>query len=284
MMIAPRRILHLFFFFLFLIAALVPPLGAEEKIVGEGEHKGLIVNQGEQVLKVAPIKPGQTLQAFLSPEWRVEERGRVEWVLTDQSGATLRTARHHQPEAETMLLEWTSNSEPRPKGYSIRIRGMNGNFPGEILGQYAVNITLWDQNDGNSGTDAPESFEKALELPISEPGTYRFDEGFLSGTADLYDLYKISLKPNHSLSLKAQPLQWNGADKKARVRWEFLNRFLKPMKEGQCPFAQMSPFVVKVFHPQVKSSNKPAVFYLLMKIEGEVSLIYTLQADTREGR
>jgi hypothetical protein len=284
-MIVPGMIPYFLFFLFFLAAALAPPLlAAEEKIVGEGEHKGLIVNEGEQILRVASIKPGQTLQAFISPEWRVEEGGRVEWVLSDLSGATLRTARHHQPEAETLLLEWTSNSEPRPNGYLIRIRGLEGNFPGEILGQYTVNLALWDQNDGNSGTDAPESFEKALELPVSEPGTYQFDECFLSSTADIYDIYRISLRPNHSLTLKAAPIQWKGTDKKAKVRWEFSNRFFKPMKAGQFAVSEVSSFVVKIFHPQVKSSNKPAIFYLLVKIEGEASLVYSLHVDTREGR
>jgi hypothetical protein len=280
-MITPRMISC---FLLFFFAAIASPLLAEEKIVGEGEHKGFIVKEGEQTLRISPIKPGQTLQAFVSPQWSAEEGGRVEWVLTDSNGVRLRTARHHQPEAETILLEWTSNSEPRPNGYVIHIHGMGGNFPGEILGQYTVNLSLWDQNDGDAETDAPETYEKALELPVSEPGTYHFDECFLSGTADIYDIYKISIKPNHSLSLTVKPSQWNGVDKKAKVRWEFLNRFFKRMKEGQCTLAEMSPFVVKVFHPQVKSSNKPAIFYLLVKIEGEVSLIYTLQADMKEGR
>ncbi len=270
--------------FLFSCLAIASPLLAEEKIVEEGEHRGFIVNEGEQILRVSPIKPGQTLQAFVSPQWSVEERGRVEWVMTDSSGARLRTARHHQPEAETILLEWTSNSEPRPNGYLIYIRGMGGTSSGEILGQYTVNLSLWDQNDGGSGTDAPESYERALELPISEPGTYHFDECFLSGTADLYDIYKIFIKPNHSLTLTAKPFQWNGADRKAKVRWEFLNRSFQRMKEGRGAFPETSPFVVKVFHPQVKSSNKPAIFYLLVKIEGKASLIYTLQADMKEGR
>jgi hypothetical protein len=271
-------------FLLFFCLAIGPPLLAEEKIAGEGEHKGFIVKEGEQILRVSAVKPGQTLQAVVSPQWSAEEGGRVEWVLTDSNGVRLRTARHHQPEAEAILLEWTSNSEPRPNGYAVHIRGMGGNFPGEILGQYTVYLSLWDQNDGDSGTDAPESYEKALELPVSEPGTYLFDECFLSGTADIYDIYKISIKPNHSLTLMAKPLQWNGSDKKAKVRWEFLNRSFQRMKEGQDAFSGMSPFVVKIFHPQVKSSNKPTIFYLLVKIEGEASLIYTLQADMKEGR
>jgi hypothetical protein len=280
-MSAPRLI---FCVVLFLLAATVSSAPAGESNVGQGEHRGQIVNREEQTLRVTRIKPGQTLQAFLSAQWVLEEGGRVEWVLTDTQGTRLRTARHHQPETETLLLEWTSNSEPNPNGYLIHIRGMGGSSPGELLGQYIVNLSLWDQNDGGSGTDAPESFEKALDLPVSEPGSYFFDECFLSGTADVYDLYRISVKPNHSLVLQAKPLQWKGIDPKARVRWEFLNRSLKRMKEGQGAFSEMSPFVVKIFHPQIRSSNKPAVFYLLVKIEGGVSLIYTLQAEMKEGR
>jgi hypothetical protein len=278
---APRPI---FWLVLFLLAAPVSSLPARESNVGEGEHRGQIVNREEQILRVGPVKPGQTLELLLSAEWSVEERGKVEWVLTDTRGTRLRTARHHQPETEPITFEWTSNSEPNPSGYLIHIRGMGGSFPGELLGHYFLNLSLKDQNDGGSGTDAPERYEKALNLPISEPGFYFFDECFLSATADVYDLYRISVKPNHVLTLEAKPLQWKGDGVKAKVRWEFSNRSLKRMKEGQSLFSEMSPFVVKIFHPQTRSSSRPAVFYLLVKIEGEVSLVYTIQAETKEGR
>jgi hypothetical protein len=257
---------------------------AEERLAGEGEHRGFILQEGEQVLVVNSIKPGQTIQAHVAPQWSVEKEGRVEWVLTDGSGNKLRAGSHHQPEEAPLLLEWTSNSQPRPDSFRIQIRGKGAGFPGEILGQYVVQLSLWDQNDGSSGTDAPETYEKALELPLSDPGLHIFNEGFISGTADIYDIYKISLKPNHSLTLKAVPVQWKGSDKRGKVRWDFLNRSFKRMKDGQNSLSEPSPFVVRVFHPQVKSANKPATFYLLVKIEGEVSLIYSLQAEVKEGR
>lgn len=260
------------------------PLGAEERTVGEGEHRGFILHDGEQVLRVEPIKPGQTIQAQVYPQWNVEKGGRVEWGLTDGGGAKLRAASHRQPEDQPILLEWTSNSEPRPDAYRIHIQGRGGHVSGEVLGQYVVQISLWDQNDGDSGTDAPETYEKALELPVSEPGIHNFIECFASGTADIYDIYKISVRPNHSLTLKATPVLWNGADKRGKVHWDFLNRSFKRMKDGQSSLPETSPFVVKVFHPQVRSGNKPAIFYLLVKIEGDVSLIYSLQTEVKEGR
>lgn len=260
------------------------PTRAEERIVGEGQHRGFIIHEGEQVLKTGLVKPGQTIQAQVSPQWNAGKGGRVEWTLTDSSGAPLRAGSQHQPSEEPLLLEWTSNSDPRPDAYRIQIQGKGGSFPGEILGQYIVQISLWDQNDGSSGTDAPETYEKALELPASEPGLHIFNECFLSGTADIYDIYKISLKPNRSLTLKAIPVQWNGADKRGMVRWDFLNRSFKRMKDGQSSLSETSPFMVRVFHPQVRSGSKPAIFYLLVKIEGEVSLVYSLQAEIKEGR
>ncbi len=278
-MLAPKPALGLVLFFL---AAGISPAAAELS-VGEGEHRGQIVNREEQILRVGPVKPGQTLQLFLSAQWDVAG-GKVEWVLTDTRGTRLRTARHHQPETETLLLEWTSNSEPDPKGYRVHIRGMGGSSPGETLGQYRVVLSLLDQNDGGSGTDAPETYEKALDLPVSEPGSYFFDECFVSGTADVYDLYRITVKPNHSLALYARPLQWRGADPNAKMRCEFLNRSFKPMKVGQAGLSQASPFVVKIFHPQTRSSSKPAVFYLLVKMEGDASLVYAIQAEMKEGR
>jgi hypothetical protein len=260
------------------------PTRAEERIVGEGQHRGFIIHEGEQVLKTGLVKPGQTIQAQVSPQWKAGKGGRVEWTLTDSSGAPLRAGSQHQPSEEPLLLEWTSNSEPRPDAYRIQIQGKGGSFSGEILGQYIVQISLWDQNDGSSGTDAPETYEKALELLAPEPGLHIFNECFLSGTADIYDIYKISLKPNHSLTLKAIPVQWYGVDKRGMVRWDFLNRSFKRMKDGQSSLSETSPFMVRVFHPQVRSGNKPAMFYFLAKIEGEVSLVYSLQVEVKKGR
>jgi hypothetical protein len=260
------------------------PIRAEEKIVGEGQHRGFIVHEGEQVLKIEVVKPGQTIQAQVSPQWNVKKGGVVEWTLTDSDGAPLRAASQHQPNEESLFLEWTSNSEPRPDSYRIQIQGKGGSFPGEILGQYIVQLSLWDQNDADSGTDAPETYEKALQLPAFEPGLHIFNECFISGTADIYDLYKISLKPNHSLTLKTVPAQWYGAAKEGIVRWDFLNRSFKRMKGGQSSPPDTSPFMVRVFHPQVRSGNKPAIFYLLVKIEGDISLVYSLQLEIQEGR
>ena len=272
------------FSFLLLGMLWVCPLWAEEKIVGEGEYKGFIVNEGRQVLKVSPIKPGQTIQVFLIPHWIVEMGGKVEWRLEDPEGASLRVSRKTNPEVEPFFMEWTSNSQPKPSAYYIHIRGSGGAYSGEILGQYTLQIFLRDQNDGNSGTDAPETYEKAIFLPISEPGTYLFDENFVSSTADVYDIFKINIKPNHSLTLQASPLQWQGSGQKGKVSWKFLNKSFRLLKGGNCPFPQTTPFVVKVFHPQVKTDTKPSLFYLLVQIEGEASLIYTLQAEMKEGR
>ena len=165
----------------------------------------LLVSHTKQTIKVGPMKPGQTLQVVCSARWTVEKDGRVDWILEDANEMKLRTASHTNPEASFIALEWTSNSEPRPESYIIQIQA-SGGTAGQELGEYTLLVMLRDQNDGDSGTDAPESFEKALLLPAQEPGTYGFGECFLSGTADLYDLYKIQLRPNHSLSFKALPL------------------------------------------------------------------------------
>ena len=275
-----------FICFLAILGCISPalPTRAEERVVGEGQHRGFIVHEGEQVLKIGPVKPGQTIQVQVSPQWKAGKGGRVEWTLADSGGAPLRAGSQHQPNEESILLEWTSNSEPRPDAYRILVQGKGGEFPGEILGQYIVQIYLWDQNDGDSGTDAPETYEKALELPASEPGLHVFNDCFLSGTADTYDIYKISLKPNHSMILKTTPVQWYGADKRGMVRWDFVNRSFKRMKDGKSSLSETSPFMVRVFHPQVRSGSKPAIFYLLVKIEGEVSLVYSLQVEIQEGK
>ena len=284
MRMSGRIFLFLPFLFCLVTLSSVRPLPAQEKIVGEGEHRGFIINEGKQVFKVSPIKPGQTIQIFLAPQWMAEMGGKMEWGLEDPDGATLRVGSKIHPDVEPSLMEWTSNSQPKPSAYYIHVLGSGGMNPGEILGLCTLQIFLWDQNDGNSGTDAPETYEKAIYLPISEPGTYVFNENFVSSTADVYDIFTINIKPNHTLILRASPLQWQGSGQKGNVRWKFLNKSLRIWKEGDCPFPQATPFVVKVFHPQVKTDSKPALFYLLVQIEGEASLIYILQAEMKEGR
>ncbi len=285
-----KRIRQILFIVVIVNFFRLPALAEEEKIIGPGEHRDIIVNESGQTYRVAPIKPGQTIQVFLSvPDWTVEKTGRVRLLLQGADGAKLGQAAVDFPEQGPVSLEWTSNSEPKPAAYFVRIEGADGASPAEILGQYNLEVVFWDQNDGNSGADAPESYEKALPLPISDPDTYLFEECFISGTADIYDIYKISLRPNHSLMLRAVPLQWKepGKGRPGAVRWEFfqfLNKSLRRMKGGQIPLSQTSPFVVKVFHPRVKAGPKPATFYLLVKMEGDASLVYSLQADVKEGR
>ena len=259
-------------------------LPAQEKIAGEGEYRSFLINEGKQVIQIGPVKPGQTIQVFCTPQWTVEEGGRVEWVLTDGEEKRLRLGRQKYPDTEMLFLEWTSNSVPVPKSYRIEVVGNGGDYGGEILGRAHIEVFLKAQNDGNSGTDAPESYEKALLLPAADPGIHVFPECFASGTADTYDIFKIQLKPNHSLHFEATPLQWKGNDPKGRVRWEFLNKSYKSLKKGQNTPAQADPFSLRVFHPPVKSDPKPGVYYFLVKIEGDISLFYSLQLEIKEGR
>jgi len=276
------RILFLWILVLPFCFPLVLP--AQENIAGEGEHRGFIISEGKQVIQVGPVKPGQTIQVFCTPQWNVEEGGRVEWVLTDGEEKRLRLGIQKNPDIQMLLLEWTSNSAPVPKSYRVEIIGRGGDYEGEILGRAQITVFLRDQNDGNGGTDAPESYEKALLLPAADPGIHVFPECFASGTADTYDIFKIQLKPNHSLHFEATPLQWKGNDLKGRVRWEFLNKSYKSLKKGQNTRVQADPFNLKVFQPPVKSDPKPGLYYLLVKVEGNISLFYSIQLEVKEGR
>lgn len=279
--------MNLSLFSLILYFLLVSSLSAQERIVGEGEQRGFIVNEGRQTFKVTAIKPGQTIQIYLTPHWHVEFGGRVQCLLEDEKGELLSSILGtvaEKDKEEPLFLEWTSNSQPKPSAYTIHVLGSGGAYGGEILGAYTLQIILWNQNDGDAGTDAPESFEKALLLPISEPGNYLFEENFLSGTADLQDIFKMQIKPNHTLILQAFPTQWHGPGPKGNLRWELFNKSLRLLKGGTSPFNQKTPFQAKIFHPRVKSDSKPALFYLSVKIEGKVSAIYSIQADVKEGR
>ncbi len=279
-----KGIRRLFLWILVLAFCFPPVLSAQENVAGEGEQQKFIVSEGKQVIQIGPVKPGQTIQVFCAPQWNVEEGGRVQWALTDETGRRLRVAIQKNPSTEMILLEWTSNSIPEPKSYRLEIIGGGGTYEGEILGRSQITVSLRDQNDGNAGTDAPEVYNKALPLSTLDPGTYVFPECFASGTADTYDIFKIQLKPNHSLHCEATPVQWKGNDPRGKVRWEFLNKSYKSLKKGQNTPAQEVPFEIRVFQPPVKSDSKPGVYYLLVKVEGDIALFYSLQLEIREGR
>jgi len=279
-----KRIRSLFLWILALPFCFPLFLPAQEKIAGEGEHRSFIISEGKQAIAVGPVMPGQTIQVFCASQWSVEEGGRVEWVLTDGEKTPLRAAAQKNPETDMLLLEWTSNSAPAPKSYRIEIIGGGGAYEGEILGRSHLTVQLKDQNDGNAGTDAPESHAKALLLPASDPGTYVFPECFASGRADTYDIFKIQLQPNYSMQFEALPLQWKGDDPNGRVRWEFLNKSYKSLKKGQSTPAKAAPFELRVFQPPVKSDPKPGLYYFLVKIEGDIGLYYSLHLEIKEGR
>lgn len=261
----------------------VNPLLAQEREVGEGEYRGFIINKGKQVLTIAPIQPGQILQVDLTPQWSVGIGGKLEWQLSDPEGKKLRGGSQFFPQAEPISIEWASNAEGNPPAYLLEVRGAGGSFDGEILGQVIIRISLWNQNDGGSNRDAPEGFAKALALPIFDTGTYLFEEGFISGMGDPYDVYRIEIKPDHSCTVKVKPLQWKKEGPKASLLVEFLDRSLRKLKKGDIPFPGDTPFIVRVFHPKVRLA-KPTTYYLMLKMEGEASLIYSLEVEVREGR
>ncbi|MBI4495572.1 MAG: hypothetical protein HY697_01420 [Deltaproteobacteria bacterium] len=248
-----------------------------------GEHEGTLAS-GRQVFRIGPVQAGQTVQILALPLWEVEGAAQVTWRLEDPRQGPLRVVRQSAPEAQAAFLEWTSNSEPRPASYLLHMEAAGGSNPGEKLGRYVLRWAFWGQNDGGAETDAPESYKKALSLPLDGPGTFLFQECFISGTADLYDVYKISLPPNHSLTLTARPLQWQGSDPQGQVQWRMLTKNLKALKGDRTPFRDLTPFGVKIFHPRIKADTRPGLYFLLVKVEREVSLVYALEAMVKEGR
>ena len=130
------KIRGLFLWILILPICFPVLLPAQEKVAGEGEHRSFIISEGKQVIQVGPVKPGQTIQVFCTPQWNVEEGGRVEWVLTDGEEKRLRAASQKNPDTDMLLLEWTSNSAPAPKLYRVEIGGKGGDLRGRNSGAF----------------------------------------------------------------------------------------------------------------------------------------------------
>ena len=277
-----KKKIHLFI--ILTILATGHSLEAQEKVGGEGEYRGFLIHQGRQALRITPSQPGQVLQIELAPQWSNPSGGKMVWELCDGEGQRLRGGSQSFPPNDPLLIEWSSSAEGKPSAYVLQLQGASGSFAGEILGQFTARVSFWNQNDGSSQGDAPESYEKALLLPIFDTGTYLFEENFISALGDPCDVFKIQIAPNQSLSLKIKPLQWKKAGGKAALRIEFLDRSLRKLKEGTLPFPEDSPFMIRVFQPQIRSAKKIGIYHLMLKMEGEASLIYGLEVEVREGR
>ena len=149
-------------------------LPAQDKVAGEGEHRSFIISEGKQVIQVGPVKPGQTIQVFCTPQWSVEEGGRVEWVLTDGEEKRLRAASQKTP--TPICFSWNGPPTPPLRRNSIGsrsaerggLRGRNsGSFPPHRLPERPKRRQRRNRRSGIACESPAPSCLGSGNLPIS---------------------------------------------------------------------------------------------------------------------
>lgn len=95
-------------------------------------------------------------------------------------------------------IRWSPDSRKDSYKFYIRVECV-------FDGQYNLNVSIEDHYDANSGTDAGNTFDTAMNIT---QGSY---DGFLSGKyhgdqgTDLKDLYKLPLEAGETINVKSTP-------------------------------------------------------------------------------
>lgn len=100
-------------------------------------------------------------------------------------------------------IRWSPNSEKDSYKFYTRVECVYYNNGG---GQYNINVSIEDHYDANSGTDAGDTFDTAMNIT---EGHY---DGFLAGKyyygdqgTDNKDFYKLSLEAGETINVKLTP-------------------------------------------------------------------------------
>ena len=145
------------------------------------------------------VNPGQMLDVVGSKVTYSNRWVDIRIFNEDKAGLIGDTATGHY---DSSTLLWTLNSDKR--SYKLYIKS-SVPMSGSSDVKYALNITVKDHYDAESGTDAGDTFDTAMNIT---QGSY---DGFLSGNhnkdrgTDDSDLYKISLESGEKINVALTP-------------------------------------------------------------------------------
>ena len=146
------------------------------------------------------VNPGQTL--VVEGSIVTGNKGVMYHSIYDEDKSPLNAHCFYGPfKSDTML--WSPNSAKDSYKCYLKAKCTDGAQSLSRLGgcQYNINASLVDHYDANSGTDAGDTFDTAMNIT---QGSY---DGFLAGSGgnDHKDFYKLALESGEKINVKLTP-------------------------------------------------------------------------------
>jgi hypothetical protein len=182
------------------------PLGGGDSFenateIVSGHSAEAYLNENDADFFYIMVNPGQTLVvegSIVTDDW-----GKVCHSIHDEDKSPLIDHCFRGTfKSDTML--WSPNSAKDSYKCYLKAKCTDGYYaePGDRHGcQYNINASLVDHYDANSGTDAGDTFDTAMNIT---QGSY---DGFLAGSDgnDLKDVYKLALDSGEKINVKLTP-------------------------------------------------------------------------------
>lgn len=178
----------------------------EATLVGEGEHDlGIIEDTFSKYVKIS-VRAGQRLEAT------VESNGfdrMGEFRVFSPPDKRLVWEKNYHPFPQTAIFAPGNLDNSRGGEVYLEVKNRQGGEEGRR--PVSVKMKLTDVSDANSGSDAGDSFSRALKIQSGQlkgylsAGVKSFDEvDYIKGT-DLVDMYVVSLQKGDKLTISAAP-------------------------------------------------------------------------------
>jgi hypothetical protein len=173
------------------------PLGGGDSFKDAPEiHSGYSaeawLDEGYEDFFYIMVNPGQTLVvegSIVTDDW-----GKVCHSIHDEDKSPL-IDHCFAGTFKSDTMGWSPNSAKDSYKLYIRAKCMNPGYPHDPICQYNINASIVDHYDANSGTDAGDTFDIAMNIT---QGSY---DGFLAGGDggnDYKDVYKLALDSGSS--------------------------------------------------------------------------------------
>jgi hypothetical protein len=167
------------------------------KLITPGTYSGENISKNNEDYYKIELNPGYRMNILITA--KTQNRGNVgEINIYNEKRMELSSNGFFFNSGEAIQeMYWVASSKDESNIYFIKV----GNY-GAGTYDYSINVTIEDNTDIESGTDAPDTFEDALEIT---PGKHR---GWLiAGTVgtDQIDMYKINLNKGELLTVNLTP-------------------------------------------------------------------------------
>jgi hypothetical protein len=184
------------------------PLGGGDSFenatrIHSGHSSEARLNGGDEDYFYIMVNAGQTL--VLEGSIVTDEPGTMRHSIHDEDKSPLNDGIVNGALVSNRIY-WSPDSKEDSYKFYTKVECMKYWYWG---GQYNLNVSIYDHYDANSGTDAGDTFNTAMNIT---QGSY---DGFLAGKnygdqgTDNKDVYKLSLEAGETINVKLTPPDYN---------------------------------------------------------------------------